>query len=285
MANKLNPYIRLMRLHQLSGTFLLLWPCLISLNMASQGHFNIKLTLVFTLGAILMRSAGCIINDLVDYDIDGRVIRTKDRPLASGELNFNQAIKLLIILLISAALLLFFLNKQAIIICLTSIFMVILYPFCKRFIHWPQFILGLTFNIGVLVAWTTVRESLTLPGILLYIGCVFWTLGYDTIYAHQDKEDDLKLGLKSSAIKLGNKTEKYLNIFYTVTITMFAFAGNLSTIGVFYNPLLILPMLLLFWQVRTLEINDPKNCAIRFKSNILVGGIMFIITLLTRYLS
>jgi 4-hydroxybenzoate polyprenyl transferase len=252
--------------------------------MASYGYFDIKLTIVFSLGAILMRSAGCIINDIIDMDIDGKVKRTKNRPLANGELSIFQAKKLLIILLALASLLLFFLNKFAIIICISSIVMVTLYPFCKRFTYWPQLILGLTFNIGVLVAWVAVRDSITLPAILLYIGCVFWTIGYDTIYAHQDLQDDLALGIKSTAIKFGNNTEKYLNLFYTITITMFAFSGNLSNIGFFYNPLLVFPTLILFWQVKTLEINDKKNCSIRFKANVIVGLSMTMITLITRHL-
>lgn len=285
MANKLTPYIKLMRLNQPVGILLLLCPCLISLNMASHGYLDIKLTIVFTLGAILMRSAGCIINDIIDRDIDNKVMRTKNRPLANGEINLFQARKILIILLVLASLLLFFLNKLAIIICMLSVLMITLYPFCKRFTYWPQLMLGLTFNIGVLVAWVSVREAITLPGVLLYIGCVFWTLGYDTIYAHQDLKDDLALGLKSTAIKFGNNTEKYLNLFYTITITMFAFSGNLSNIGNLYNPLLILPTLLLFWQVKTLEIDNQENCARRFKANILVGLSMVIITLITRHLS
>ncbi len=161
----------------------------------------------------------------------------------------------------------------------------IIYPFCKRFTYWPQLILGFTFNIGVLIAWVAVRETITLPAIFLYIGCIFWTLGYDTIYAHQDLKDDLKLGLKSTAIKFGDKTEKYLNAFYTITITMFAFAGNLAKVGHYYTPLLTIPVIILFWQVKTLEINDPANCARRFKANILVGLAMVIITLITRQTS
>ncbi len=283
MQNKLAPYFRLMRFHQPVGIFLLLWPCLISLNMANNGVSNLKLTIIFILGSIFMRSAGCIINDIVDYDIDKKVARTKERPIASGELNFSQSLKLLIMLLVLSSILLFFLNKLAIIISLSSMILVLIYPFCKRFTYWPQLILGLTFNIGTLIAWAAVRGKIDLPAILLYIGCIFWTLGYDTIYAHQDIKDDLKIGVKSTAIKFGNKTEKYLNMFYTVTITMFAFAGNLVNIGHYYNALLILPIIILFWQIKTLEINDPSNCARRFKSNILVGLIMYVITLITRW--
>ncbi len=284
MIDKVKPFLKLMRLHQPVGIFLLLWPCLISLNMANHGILDWKLTLIFTLGSVLMRSAGCIINDIIDYDIDAKVIRTKNRPITNGEVSFSQAIKLCIVLLIVASLLLFFLNKAAIIISVCSLFLVILYPFCKRFTYWPQLVLGITFNIGVLVAWVTVRGSISLPAILLYIGCIFWTLGYDTIYAYQDLKDDLKLGIKSTAIKFADKTEKYLNSFYTITMTMFVFSGNLAGIGKHYNLVIIIPMILLFWQIRTLEIDNPQNCAFRFKSNVLVGGLVFIATLLTRHL-
>lgn len=282
MKSKLQPYFNLMRMHQPSGFFLLLWPCLISLNIANNGHLDPKLTIIFILGSILMRSAGCIINDLVDYNIDDKVDRTKDRPIANGKITFFQAFKLLFLLLLVAASLLFFLNQKAIMISLFSIIMIIIYPFCKRFTYLPQLFLGLTFNMGVLIAWVTVQNSITLPVILLYIGCVFWTLGYDTIYAHQDIKDDLLLGLKSTAIKFGEKTGRYLNFFYTIAVTMIIVSGNLSKVGHYYNVFLVLPIMLFFWQIKTLDITNPNNCAKRFKINVLIGGLIFLATLFTR---
>lgn len=278
MKSKARLYFQLMRLHQPTGIFLLLWPCLISLNMASS-QLNLKLIIVFIIGSILMRAAGCIINDLIDHDIDNQVARTKDRPITSGKISFKEAIIFLFLLLFLSSLLLFCLNMKAILVALASVILVCIYPFCKRFTYWPQLVLGLTYNIGVFVAWLSVRESITLVPSLLYIGCVFWTLGYDTIYAHQDLEDDMRLGLKSTAIKLGDKTIKYLNGFYSITATMFVFSGNLSMVGKYYNVLIVPALLLLFWQIRTLEIKDPANCACRFKSNILVGALVFIATL------
>lgn len=282
MKSNLRAYFNLMRFHQPAGLLLLLWPCLISLNIANNGHLNLKLTIIFTLGAILMRSAGCIINDIIDYDVDNKVYRTKNRPIASGELSFSEGLKLLFLLLLLASSLLFFLNQKAIMISLLSIVMIVIYPFCKRFTYLPQLFLGLTFNIGVLIAWVTVQNSITLPAVLLYIGCVFWTLGYDTIYAHQDIKDDLLLGLKSTAIKFGEKTGKYLNLFYTIAVTMFIVSGNLSKVGHYYNVFLVLPIMLFFWQVRTLDINNVNNCARRFKINVLIGGLIFLATLLTK---
>lgn len=281
MKSRSRLYFELMRLHQPTGVFLLLWPCLISLNMASD-EFNLKLILVFVIGSILMRAAGCIINDLVDYDIDSQVTRTKNRPITSGKISFRDAKKFLILLLFLSSLLLFFLNIKAILVALASMILVCIYPFCKRFTYWPQLILGLTYNIGVFVAWLAVQDSVGLPAVLLYIGCVCWTLGYDTIYAHQDLKDDIVLGLKSTAIKFGDKTIKYLNWFYTITSTMFVFAGNIAIIGHYYNALMVLPICILFWQVKTLEIEDPVNCARRFKSNVLVGALVFLASFITR---
>ncbi len=285
MKNKLSVYFRAMRLHQPIGIFLLLWPCLIGLSMANRGFFTLKYTLIFTLGSILMRSAGCIINDIIDYDLDSKVFRTKNRPITSGELNFKQANYLLVILLACSALLLCFLNKYAIMICLFSIVLVVIYPFLKRFTYFPQILLGFTFNIGSLVAWVTVRNQLDFPALILYVGLIFWTIGYDTIYAHQDRDDDIKIGVKSTAIYFYTDTGKYLNLFYTIAATMFCFAGNLSGIGFHYNALLFFPIIILFWQVRTIDIYDSKNCNIRFKSNFFVGATLYLAVILTRYLS
>ena len=277
--SKIKPYLQLMRLHQPVGIFLLLWPCLISLSFANRGHPDIKLILVFIIGSVLMRSAGCIINDLVDYDIDGKVKRTKTRPLANGKISFTNAIRLLVLLLLTSALLLLFLNKLSIIICLSSLILVIIYPFLKRYTYWAQLFLGVTYNIGVLVAWSAMQHKLTISAFLLYIGLIFWTLGYDTIYAHQDKEDDLKLGLKSTAIKFGDKTTKYLDWFYTITTIMLIFSGTTAKLDFHYYIYIIPAIALLFWQVQTLDIDNVSNCARRFKSNILVGGLIFIATI------
>lgn len=285
MKNNISIYLKAMRLHQPIGIFLLLWPCLIGLAMANKGFLTLKYTLIFTLGSILMRSAGCIINDIIDYDIDRKVFRTKDRPLTSGALSFRQANYLLLILLSCSALLLFFLNKYAIIICIFSIIPVVIYPFLKRFTYFPQIFLGFTFNIGALVAWVTVRNQIDLPALLLYIGLICWTIGYDTIYAHQDRNDDIKMGVKSTAIYFHENTEKYLNIFYTIAATMFCFAGNLAGVGFHYNALMVVPIILLFWQVRTIDIYDPKNCNIRFKSNFFVGASLYLAVIITRYIS
>lgn len=265
-----------MRLHQPVGAFLLLWPCLISLNLATNGKPPVGLVFVFIIGSIIMRSAGCIINDLVDRNFDKKVLRTKNRPITSGEISVKNAIKLLVLLLVFALALLFFLSEVAIIISFLAIPLIIFYPFCKRFTYWPQLCLGITFNLGTLIAWAAVKNNISFPVILLYIGFIFWTLGYDTIYAHQDKDDDLKLGLRSTAIKFGDKTAKYLNFFYTTAITLFVFAFGLMRASVYFYCLMVPAIFLLYWQISTIQINNPKNCGRRFKANILVGALIFI---------
>lgn len=275
-----NPYFRLMRLHQPVGIFLLLWPCLIGLALASRGNFNINLAIVFTLGSILMRSAGCIINDLVDYKFDKQVTRTKNRPIASGAISKKNAVLCLALLLVSSFFLLFFLNIKAIIISCSSIILVIIYPFCKRFTYWPQLFLGITFNIGSIIAWVTVTGQIDRPAILLYLGLILWTVGYDTIYAHQDLKDDILCNVKSTAIKFGEKTARYLNWIYTTSITLIIFAGGLTKVTTLYYAMMTAPLLILFWQIQTLDINNEKNCSIRFKSNILVGGLIFMAALI-----
>lgn len=279
MLKQIKPYIELMRLHQPVGIFLLLWPCLISLNMANRGNLDITLYIVFIIGSIVMRAAGCIFNDLVDKDFDKKVERTKNRPLANGQISKLQAIKLLVGLLFIALSLLFFLSKLAIIICFLSIPLIAIYPFCKRFTYLAQLWLGITFNLGALVAWTTIHDKITLSPVFLYLAMILWTLGYDTIYAHQDKEDDLKLGLKSTAILLGDKTAKYVNLFYTIMITFIIYAFGIMGPKLQFFALMSFPVALLFWQVSTLDINDRNNCARRFKANILVGALIFIASL------
>lgn len=271
-----------MRLHQPAGFFLLLWPCLISLNMASNGSSDITLVIVFIIGSLVMRSAGCIFNDIIDRNFDKNVERTKSRPIASGIITVKQAIKFMASLLFIALLLLFFLPLKAILVSLISLPLIALYPFCKRFTFLAQLVLGITFNLGVLVAWFAVRETLTSSPIFLYIAMICWTLGYDTIYAHQDKEDDIKLGLNSTAIFFGNKTRKYVNLFYTIMATFIIYAFGILKPNLLFYASLSLPVALLFWQVTTLDIDSKTNCNLRFKINILVGALFYLSTFAMR---
>lgn len=282
IKNKLNLYYKLIRFHQPTGFFLLMWPCLIGLAMAGRGSLDFKLALIFIIGSFLMRSAGCIINDLADIKFDKKVERTKTRPIASGKISKKEAMIVLFLFLALSCLLLLFLNKYAVIISLSSILLVIMYPFCKRFTYLPQLFLGFTFNIGVLVAWAASRGNLSLPAIYLYIALIFWTLGYDTIYAFQDIKDDLKIGVKSTAILFNYKAPKYIKWFYTLTAILFVFSASLSAMPLYFYPLASIPLAILFWQAKTLNIEDKNNCAIRFKANSIVGAAMFLAIFLSR---
>lgn len=278
--SKLMVYLRLMRLHQQTGIWLLLWPCWWSISLASTNTIpNIYLLTIFLLGAIAMRGAGCIINDIIDKDIDAKVERTKNRPIASGELSVKKAVFLLIILLCIGFFVMLQLNKTAIIISLVAFIMAIIYPTMKRLIAWPQFFLAITFNLGALIGWSTVKDGdIGMPAIFLYIAGIFWTLGYDTIYAHQDKKDDVVIGVKSTAVSMQDNTKRYVSIFYILMIAFISFAG----VEVFAENSLIfyffitLALFQLFWQVIKVNLDEPKDCMNKFKSNMFLGSIIFV---------
>ena len=215
------PYIRLARLDRPIGTWLLLLPCWWSLALGWKLRLDNTdlnelgyLYVLFTLGALIMRGAGCTINDLWDRNMDKLVARTADRPIASGEISVKKASLFLSTLFVVAALILYQLNKVCWILGFLVLFLVFTYPFFKRITYWPQFILGLTFNWGALMGWAAITGSISFEPLLLYLVGIFWTLGYDTIYAHQDKEDDALIGIKSSALALGDKTKLFLIPFY-----------------------------------------------------------------------
>lgn len=262
------PFARLARLDRPIGTWLLLLPGWWALAVAGFGVMGQRLMFLFLAGAIVMRAAGCVYNDLIDRDIDARVERTATRPLPSGEVSVRAAWIFLGLLLAAGLAILLQLNTQAIIVGAASLVLVFTYPFMKRITYWPQLWLGLTFNWGVLVGWTARRgifESAALP---LYVAGIFWTLGYDTIYAHQDREDDALVGVKSSALFLGRFTRPFVALMYALTMTLIAYAstriflpGRLSLV------LLAAGAAHLIWQVATLDINNPANCLKRFKSN------------------
>ena len=276
------PYARLMRLDRPIGTWLLLLPGWWALALAeAPGNWpNPLWVALFGIGAILMRGAGCVINDMFDRDFDARVARTADRPLASGAIRMRAALTFLaFLLLISFAILLQF-NAFAMAIGALSLLLVIPYPLMKRITWWPQAWLGLTFNWGALLGWAVVQGDIGPATLVLYAAGFFWTLGYDTIYGHQDKEDDILVGVKSSSIKLGRNTRPFAILVYTLTVTLLALAGNAAGMGWFYFLMLGAAALQFVWQVGTLDIDDPKNCLARFKSNRDVGLIIFLGALL-----
>jgi 4-hydroxybenzoate polyprenyltransferase len=266
-----NPYLRLMRLHQPAGIWLLFWPCAWALALASE-HFPMVKLLLFFLGAVLMRGAGCVINDIVDRDIDKHVERTKNRPLASGELNVRQALAFVFLLLAAAFMVALSLGFAVVLWGALALAPVVAYPFMKRISWWPQLFLGLVFNWGALTGWAAVHNQVELPAFLLYIGGVFWTLGYDTVYAHQDKADDARIGVRSTALLLGGNTKLFVAVVYALAIACFVAAGG----NLIYFFTLIPAMAHAAWQVYFLDISYPESAKKVFFSNIWFGLLVFL---------
>lgn len=271
----LNPYFRLMRLHDLTGMWLLLWPCLWGLLFASHNLLDALWVPVFIIGAVVMRSAGCIINDIVDINLDKAVERTKNRPLASGELTVKQALLLLGILLLVGFVILLTMGESSLLLGLIAIILVIIYPFTKYYIKYPQIILGIVFNFGALMGWSTIQDKITLIPVLLYIGSVFWTIYYDTIYAHQDTKYDLQVGVNSTALT-GVGSKKWLVRFYRLAIIFWACAGVLSGMNISYYLVLALIVLLLYKQLKNIDLSDGKRCMLAFRFNVKIGAMLFV---------
>lgn len=270
----LRPFLRLARLDRPIGTWLLLFPCWWSLSMASPGWPDPILFALFAAGALVMRGAGCTLNDIADRDFDGKVARTATRPLPSGDVTLFQAELFLGLQLMIGLVVLLQLNTFAILVGMSSLALVALYPFAKRVTYWPQAVLGLTFNWGGLLGWAAVAGELTPSAFLLYAAGFFWTMGYDTIYAHQDKEDDILIGVKSTALKLGDNTKPWLIGFYGLTLTLMAASGYLAGLAWPFYAALLLAGGHLGWQIATADLNDIKNCLTRFKSNRHFGWIV-----------
>ncbi len=238
----------------------------------------LPLLVLFAPGAVIMRGAGCIINDIIDRKIDAQVERTRNRPLASGELGLHHAFGLLAVLLVLGLVILLQLNSTAIIYGLVFFIPVVIYPFMKRYIAWPQAFLGITFNAGAIIGWAAVAGELEPPALLLYAACFFWTLGYDTIYAHQDRKYDAEIGVKSTAVSMGRHTKKYLALFYVIMVVLLFIAGRLAYDGYNYIYIsgLVLAAIHLAWQVLSVNLDKPEDCMRKFRSNGHFGWIVFI---------
>ncbi len=278
----LRPYAKLMRLDRPIGTWLLLWPCWWSLVFALEkapatGREWLHLAwfyALFGVGAMVMRGAGCTYNDIVDRDFDAKVERTRTRPIPSGQVSVKAAIIFIFAQLgVGLAILLQF-NLYAVALGAISLLLVFTYPLMKRITYWPQFVLGLAFNWGALLGWAAVAGSLGWAPALLYIGGIAWTLGYDTIYAHQDKEDDILVGVKSTALKLGAATRPWLAGFYAAAIVLFAAAGIADGARWPYYVALALGAVQLAWQVADVDLDDAADCLVKFKSNRYFGWIL-----------
>jgi 4-hydroxybenzoate polyprenyltransferase len=268
------PYLRLIRVDRPIGTWLLLFPCWWSVALASPAAPDLRLIVLFAVGALVMRGAGCVLNDIADRDFDARVARTRARPIASGEISVPRALLFLAALLLVGLMVLVQFNAFTIALGIASLPLVVFYPYAKRFTHWPQAVLGLTFNWGALVGWAAVQGVLDPAAFALYAGCVLWTLGYDTIYAHQDKEDDALVGIKSTALRLGAANRPWLLAFYSGTIVFFALAGYFAQIGWPFFVALLLTGLHLFRQAARTDLDSPTACLATFRSNRTVGWIM-----------
>jgi 4-hydroxybenzoate polyprenyltransferase len=276
----LRPYLRLARYDRLIGTWLLLFPCWWAVSLAGVADRkplpNLWYLLLFTIGAFLMRGSGCAYNDYIDRDIDAKVARTASRPIPSGQITPNQALLFATGLALLALIVLIQFNEFTIQLGVASLALVAVYPFMKRVTDWPQVVLGLAFNWGALVGWTAVKGSLGWPAILLYIGSTCWTIGYDTIYAHQDKDGDRTLGLRSTALRFGDNSATWIGGFYSAAVILWLLAGFMAGAHLIFVTAVVLVSLQLSWQVVTLDINDPRNCLRRFRSNRDVGIALFL---------
>ena len=274
-------FIELTRLDKPIGYMLLFWPCLWGLTIAYNfendlNRYLFYLTLFF-LGSVLMRSAGCIVNDIADKQFDKKVNRTKNRPIASEKISIKLAIIYVLVLCSIAFLVLINFNKFTILMALLSMPLAFTYPLMKRFTYWPQLFLGITFNYGLVLAWISIKNEVSLVPILFYFGAIFWTLGYDTIYGYQDIKDDEIIGIKSTSIKFKENPKKFILICYTFFLASLILIGMLMSFNIIYFMLLIIPIYqLIIHQLKKIEIENPNSCLEKFKSNNFLGLIIFL---------
>jgi 4-hydroxybenzoate polyprenyltransferase len=277
------PYLRLARLDRPIGSWLLLMPCWWSLGLAGirADHLpSLWYVVLFFIGAFAMRGAGCTWNDLIDRNLDGLVERTRSRPIPSGQVSVAQAAAFMLAQgMIGLAVLLQF-NRFTVITGLVSLCVVVIYPFMKRVTYWPQIFLGLAFSWGALMGWPAVFGRLDWPALVLYAGSIAWVIGYDTIYAHQDREDDALIGIKSTALLFGERTAPMLAAFYAAAVVLIGTAGLMAGGGLIFMIGMIAFAGHLAWQVLRLDVGDPVHCLKLFKSNRDAGLILFAAMLL-----
>ena len=278
--NQLNLFIELTRLKKPIGFMLLFWPCAWGLTIAFDFTNNLNTyffyLFLFLSGSILMRSAGCIINDITDKKFAKKVERTKNRPIASGKISIKLALTYAALLCALAFLVLINFNSLVIILAIGSMPLAFTYPLMKRYTYWSQLFLGITFNYGLILAWLSVNNQFIYVPIIFYIGAIFWTLGYDTIYGFQDIKDDEIIGLKSTSIKFKKNPINFLIICYTTLIIILISLGFIMNFNYLYFLFLSLPILhLIFFQIKKLNIEEPENCLKIFKSNNLLGFLIF----------
>ena len=272
------PYLRLARLDRPIGSWLLLLPCWWSTGLAAVAagtNVDLRHVLLFLVGAFAMRGAGCTWNDIVDRDLDTRVERTRSRPIPSGQVTVAAAAAFLVLQAMIGLKVLLQFNRFTIYVGLASLAVVAVYPFMKRITYWPQIVLGLAFSWGALMGWPATFARLDPPALLLYAGAISWVIGYDTIYAHQDREDDALIGIKSTALLFRERTKPMLALFYSLAVALIAFAGFGAGGGLIFALGLLAFALHLAWQIARLDVDDPVNCLKVFKSNRDAGLILF----------
>ena len=284
----MRPYLRRMRADRPIGVWLLLWPCWWSILMAVPHGASetalgdtayalgiLYLMALFAVGSIVMRGAGCTYNDIVDRDIDAKVARTAGRPLPSGQISVREAVVFLVALLLAGLAVLLSLNSFSVWLGAASLVPVAIYPFMKRITDWPQAFLGFTFNWGALLGWSAVTGGLALAPLLLFAGCLFWTLGYDTIYAHQDKDDDALIGVRSTARLFGAATKSWVAAFYGLAFLLLVAAGLVAGLSLIFLIGMLVVGAHLAWQVLRLDISSADSCLAVFRSNRELGLLMF----------
>ena len=285
--NQIKLFIELIRLKKPIGYMLLFWPCAWGLTLAYDfsnklNDYFFYLTLFF-LGAVLMRSAGCIVNDILDRKFDKKVLRTKNRPIASNKISIKLGIIYASVLCFLALLVLLNFNTYTIVLALGSMPLAFTYPLMKRFTYWPQLFLGITFNYGLILGWTSVTGEISIIPILFYFGAIFWTLGYDTIYGYQDIKDDEIIGLKSTSIKFKGKEKIFLLSCYSILIIFLIVGGYYMKFNNIYYFLTLIPLAhLYFYQIENFESKNPKNCLKLFKSNNFLGLIILLNLIITK---
>ena len=279
--NQLNLFIELTRLKKPIGYMLLFWPCAWGLTIGYDFSNNLNeyffYLILFFLGSVLMRSAGCIVNDILDRKFDKKVLRTKDRPIASGKISVALGLTYAAILCLLAFLVLVNFNNFTIIIALASMPLAFTYPLMKRYTYWPQLFLGVTFNYGLILGWTAINSSISLTTMVFYLGAIFWTLGYDTIYGYQDIKDDEIIGLKSTSIKFKKNPYKFLILCYSLFLLNLLITGFFIELNSFFYLTFILIILQMFYfQLKKLNIENSSECLSIFKSNNFLGLLVLI---------
>ena len=285
--HQLKVFIELTRLNKPTGIMLLFWPCSWGLAYANSINPNTEIFLnflvLFFFGSVLMRSAGCIVNDVIDKDFDKHVKRTKKRPIPSGKISVSLSLIYALIICICAFLILIQFNFQTIVLGIGSMFFAFTYPYMKRFTYWPQLFLGLTFNWGIIMAWTAMNNEISLEILLLYASAIFWTLGYDTIYGAQDMSDDEIIGIKSTSIKFKKNIKFFVTISYALTVFLILLLFfNSIGLNLFSGTLLIF-FISLAYQLIKFEEKNPASCLKIFKFNNFSGLFLFLSILLINY--